>query len=101
LWYEASRGANGSQGGLAALASVHCSGCLCFTAVDVEYTADTALAQPAAGHPVCRRLGNHASTAHRLVTAQLKSLATPGVNPMSKDDFLIIKEKVMQFLFIY
>ena len=70
LWYESSRGVNGSQGGLAALASVLPSGCRCFTAVDVEYPADTTVAQPAAGHPVHRRLGNHTSTAQRLYTAE-------------------------------
>lgn len=49
LWYEVLWGVNGSQGGLAALASVLPSVCLCFATVDVEYPADTAVAQPAAG----------------------------------------------------
>lgn len=40
-----------------------------FRSVDVEYPAETTLAQPAAGHSH-PRVGNHASTAHRLYAAE-------------------------------
>lgn len=92
---------NGSQGGLAALASVLPSVCLCFTTVDVEYPADTAVAQPAAGQSTWCLRGLGAALQLPTGYTQLKSLATLGIIPRSKHDFLFIKEEVMQFLFIY
>lgn len=43
---------NGSQRGLAALTSVSPSGCLCLPTGHMEFPAEPAVAQPAAGHTV-------------------------------------------------